>query len=178
MTHSHWSDRLPYLVPVWHSLSQQNITSSSQNFMDPNLDIDFGGIGMYNNTAQRQYQRIKYKVNRPAMPFYMDSRRLVGTQAGRNCLAYSSKRSILFSCHQNEIQGIQVDVDEKRFLSDDVHDVDCNYSHRFNSQSQPANGNPFCFSTENIWKCNYYILILYFLNKTNSFPPFRPMSNQ
>lgn len=148
MTHNHWSDRFPYLVPVWHSLSQRNLSSNSANYIDPNLAIDFGGIGMYKETIHRRNQRLVYSVNRPTLPFYVSPVR-GSNRIGRNCLAYSAKKNILFSCHNQEIHGLNVNIDERQFKHD-TDNIKSNTPHLF-SVNYISKTNPFRFHVDHIW---------------------------
>lgn len=153
MPYNHWSDRLPYLVPVWHSISQRDLSSNSQNFFDPNLDIDFGGIGMYNQIPQRHYRRLQYKIKRPMLPFYIEPRRIGSNQERRNCLAFSTNRDLLFSYNHSQIRSISVGINEKPFQWEH-DDVDCHSLHKYSENRRPSKSNPFCFHTKNIWNLN------------------------
>lgn len=150
MYHSHWSDRLPHLVPIWHSLSNQNLQNFSENSIDLNLALDFGGTGFYNQTALRHYQPLQFSTNRPTLPFYIKPRSQENVcQATRNCLTFSNKHKVLFSANQAKISGISVSIDSNRFQHNS-NDVNYNFAHQF-SDKNTSRKNPFCFHAENIW---------------------------
>lgn len=164
MFHTHWSDRFPYLVPIWHSLSNQNLLNAKQNSIDLNLVIDFGGVGMYNKTILRDYNSLQFTTNRPSLPFYIKPKLQKNIcQAGRNCLAFSSDQKVLFSANQGNIDAILVTLDDKRFQYN-LNDVDFNFNHRFTDLKE-SRKNPFCFHTKEIWHLTgkYYLSCSVFL---------------
>lgn len=150
MLHTHWSDRFPYLVPIWHSLSNQNLQNFAENSIDLNLALDFGGTGFYNQTALRNYQPLQFSTNRPTLPFYVKPRSHENAcQASRNCLAFSNNHKLLFSANQAKISCISVSIDSDRFQFN-LNDVDHNFKHQFTNE-KTSRSNPFCFHAENIW---------------------------
>lgn len=170
MFHTHWSDQFPYLVPIWHSLSNQNLLNAKQNSVDLNLVIDFGGVGMYNKTVLRDYNPLQFTTNRPSLPFYVKPKLQKNIcQAGRNCLAFSSDQKVLFSANQGSIDAILVSIDDKRFQYN-LNDVDYNFNHRFTDKKH-SRKNPFCFITEELWhlsgkydqNCSVFIVLLFML---------------
>lgn len=105
MDKTHWSARLPYIVPVWHQLGQRNV-HPNQTF-DMNLELDVGGIGMYGTTEYKKLTPCPYQIDRPMLPYFVAPYRHHSEHVG-NCLAYCPRNSILFSTKYNRIYAHQL----------------------------------------------------------------------
>lgn len=153
-----WANRFPYLVPVWQSISNHNLYKKDVNNVDPNFDIDFGGIGTFNDINFKNYKKLPYKLNKPMLPFYVNNDRSCTKFYAFNCLAFSSKRNILFSSTENQINHFVLNIENE----------DSTAEHEF-AIGQKSNINPFSYKISNIsthsgfifnYVCNYLILIL------------------
>lgn len=145
---SSWIDQLPYLVPVWHSVATSSLWKTYQNTMDLNLDIDFGGIGMFNDVYHKKCQRLNYRITRPPLPFFVEPSRDFSKFSGKNCLAISAQRNVLFSSKFNKINGFRLEIDEERF-GPVAGEGDSNCQHQF-SVNEKSDVNPFGHSVVNI----------------------------
>lgn len=130
-----WCNRFPYLVPVWHSLSSQNLRISNDNRIDPNLNIELGGIGTYDDIYYKQYQRLPYRIDRPTLPFFINNDDHSHAKfSAHNCLAFCPKRKILFSSKHGQINVLNLKQ------SDNTN----NGGHRFTAE-QSSSANPFVY---------------------------------
>ena len=135
-----WCSRFPYLVPVWHSLSSQNL-NLTENQIDPNLCIEFGGIGTYDDMYLKQYKQLPYRIDRPTLPFFIDSdNHSYSKLSAYNCLAFCSKLNTLFSSKHGKINVLTL----KKTVNES------NDGHRFTVE-RSSSVSPFVYDIDNIW---------------------------
>ncbi|KAH9529069.1 uncharacterized protein LOC124492389 [Dermatophagoides farinae] len=155
-----WCNRFPYLVPVWHSLSSQNLRISNDNRIDPNLNIELGGIGTYDDIYYKQYQRLPYRIDRPTLPFFINNDDHSHAKfSAHNCLAFCPKRKILFSSKHGQINVLNLKQ------SDNTN----NGGHRFTAE-QSSSVNPFVYDIDDVCTkklTNDYILGLRLYEKSD-----------
>lgn len=143
-----WTNGFPYLVPVWHSLHYRDLYTGTENNIDPNLEIDIGGIGSFNDIHHKYYRRLPYKIKRHMLPFWVDSDRQNSKYSSNNCLTYDRKRNIFFSSKYNKLTGFKLNLDENRF--DTNFDFNVNTDHRF-SENESSSLNPFLYNIDNFF---------------------------
>lgn len=140
-----WANRFPYLVPVWQSISNHNLYKKDVNDIDPNFDIDFGGIGTFNDINFKNYKRLSYKLKKPMLPFFVNNNRICSKFYAYNCLAFSPKRNVLFSSTENSINHF---VLKKKSIIDLINE-DLNDDHEF-AIGEKSNINPFSYNISKI----------------------------
>lgn len=136
MDQTHWSTRLPYIVPIWHQFGQRNV-NPSQTF-NHNLELDCGGIGMYKTTEFKKITPCPYQIDNPMLPYFVAPYRHHSEHVS-NCLAYCSGISVLFSTKYNRIYAHQLEENSD------------NIPHNFTYQNS-FNSSPFQRNIINISK--------------------------
>lgn len=149
----HWTDEFPYLVPVWKS-AHQYLGLDTEVDYDPNIPIDFGGIGMYGEIYHRKNRRLTYQLYRPTLPFYIYEKRIKNKLASWNSLALlnaQDENSTLYSYFDGKLRGIELNIDAERFQTLNPHEFNCDHYHHLNS-NHVTNVLPLAFHAEDCWE--------------------------
>ncbi|KAI2799994.1 hypothetical protein BLOT_012206 [Blomia tropicalis] len=153
----HWTDEFPYLVPVWKS-AHQYLGLDTEVDYDPNIPIDFGGIGMYGEIYHRKNRRLTYQLYRPTLPFYIYEKRIKNKLASWNSLALlnaQDENSTLYSYFDGKLRGIELNIDAERFQTLNPHEFNCDHYHHLNS-NHVTNVLPLAFHAEDCWEIEIF----------------------
>ena len=165
MSSSHWSKNLPYLVPNWDGLGDDDRIVETRNNMEPNHELSLSGIGVYDGVSHKEIRKCNYLTKECSLPFWVNYNRKPDSLPFLNTMCVSSTKR-LFSYSSNTIRSLQLNLDSSKFQNDDEFSFDKNFPHNF-SYDQISKFNPFAWNSSSFLQHplgkNLVLFFFYFL---------------
>lgn len=146
---NHWAKSLPYLVPNWCLLSDDERTPAANNFIETTHELDVGGMGVFDGQAHKEVRKCHYVTNNSSLPFYVNAHKQVDPKPFINTLCLSSTNR-LFAYNSQTIRSFQLTLDRTRVGDSSDFSLNMKVPHQYSS-------NKFSETSPFLWQSSGFV---------------------